>query len=282
MWKTTLYFCMVCVFCGVGSAGEAKQNSGTFESRSFDDVTLHIFTTTEGPGDITYILENKDTLVLFELPSIHHLSRQLKAYVDKLGKPVAAILVGYHVGGASYYPGIPIYAHKNAVDFIDSGAEMRVRKIVAAGNPDFDFDVIRPNNVVLSSGQTIGEIDFVFVTPTTSPIPGMNVIIPSINAYYQHVLGGASHPNLVSIDHIDAAIAELKQQAQGNFALMMDSHNGIEAPDAIERKIAYLEKLKDIRETSSNQEEFIKAVRDAYPLHKSENMLRATAKNLYK
>ncbi len=277
-----MYVLMACVVFRVGAAGESNHIPDTFETRRFGDLTLHVFTTTEGPSDITYIFETKNDLVLFELPSIHHLSRQLKAYVDKLGKPVAAILAGYHVGGASYYPGVPIYAHKNAVDFIDSGAEMRVRKVVAAGNPDFDFDVVRPDHLIASPGQTIGGVEFVFVTPTTSPIPGMNVIIPAINAYYQHALGGTSHPNLLSIDHIDVAIAELKQQEKGKYALMLDSHNGIETPAAIGRKIPYLEKLKEIRAANPTQEEFIKAVDETFPSYKGAAMLRATARNLYK
>lgn len=107
---------LACLFviggiCGSGLSGENQQTPGSFATMRLDGLTLHVFTTTEGPGDISYIFETDDSLVLFELPSVHHLSRQLKAYVDDLSKPVAAILVAYHVGGASYYPGVPIHAH---------------------------------------------------------------------------------------------------------------------------------------------------------------------------
>lgn len=63
---------------------------------------------------------------------------------------------------------------------------------------------------------------------------------------------------------------------------MLDSHNGVEKPDAVDSKIAYLEKLLELRKESQNETEFVEAVRAAFPNHKGERMLMATAKNLYK
>jgi hypothetical protein len=269
------------VLCLGTSALAQNQTPGTFETLKFDGLTLHVFTTTEGPGDISYIFETKETLVLFELPSIHHLSRQLKEYVNGLNKPIAAILVGYHVGGASYYSDIPIYASKYSVDFIDSGEEMKVRQFIASNTPDFDLEVIKPDNIVTSDKLTIAGIEFKFITPTTSPIPGMNVVIPSINAYYQHVLGAGTHPLLLSMGHIDKVIAELETQQKGNYSLFLDSHNGVEKPEAVAQKIAYLQKLKEIRQSSASETEFIEAVKTAFPDYKT-GMLSGMARNLYK
>lgn len=279
MKKLLLSIILVLSLCSISLA---QPVTGTFEVLQFDKMKLHIFTTTQGPGDVSYVFETSDSLVLFELPSINHLSRQLKDYVDNLNKPVQAILVGYHVGGASYYPNVPIYASKYAINFIDSGEEMKVRKAIAATTADFDLNVIKPDNIVAPGKQTIAGIDFIFIEPTTSPIPGMNVVIPAIDAYYQHVLGGSSHPILLSMEHIDKVIAELKNQQQANYALMLDSHNGLEKPSAITKKIAYLEKLKNIRQSSSNQEEFVNAVKSAFPDYKGERALISTAKNLYR
>ena len=276
-----LGFIFAICLCGFTVANGADKTGGTFEKFDFEPFVLHVFTTTEGPGDVTYIFETNDTLVLFELPSIHHLSRQLKEYSDKLNKPVAAILAGYHVGGASYYPGVPVYASQTSLDFIDSGGEMALRKAIAATNPDFDLEVPRPENVVTGEKQTIGGIEFIFITPTTSPVPGMNIIIPSINAYYQHVLGGNSHPILKSVNHIDQVIAELQGQQAGNYALMLDSHNGVEQPSAIAQKIVYLEKLKEIRRTSKDEAAFINAMKTAFPHYSRERALTRTARNLF-
>ena len=273
-----LCYVFVISLVGVSLADAAP---GTFSKTELDDFTLHTFTTTEGPGDITYIFETKDGLVLFELPSIHHLSRQLKDYVVGLKKPVEAILAAYHVGGASYYPGIPIYASKAALDFIDSGEEMKVRKSIAANTPDFDLEVVRPDRLITEERLKIGGIEFLFITPTTSPIPGMNVVIPSINGYYQHVLGGGSHPLILSIEHMTKVLAELHAQKEGGFALFLDSHNGIEKPGAAVQKIAYLNELKKIRESSKDEETFVKNAQAAFPDYKGNATLSRTAKNLY-
>ena len=270
------------VFCFCTVALVQGQTTGTFKTMQFENgLTMHVFITTEGPGDIAYVLESKDSLVLFELPSIHHLSRQLKEYVEGLNKPVSAILVGYHVGGASYYPNVPIYASQYALDFIESGQEMKVRQSIADNTTDFDLNVVKPDHIVTADKMTIGNIEFIFVAPTTSPIPGMNVVIPSINAYYQHVLGAGSHPYLLSLEHIDKVIAELEVQQKGDYAFFMDSHNGIEAPEAHAQKIAYLQKLKQIRANSADEATFVKNVQTAFPQYKP-GMLSATAKSLYK
>ena len=50
----------------------------------------------------------------------------------------------------------------------------------------------------------------------------------------------------------------------------------------IARKIAYMEKLKDIKENSRDENEFIEAARTAFPAeYKGVRMLSLTAKNLF-
>ena len=45
-----------------------KPDRRSFATLPFDSLTLRVFTTTEGPRDITYIFETKDSLVLFGCP----------------------------------------------------------------------------------------------------------------------------------------------------------------------------------------------------------------------
>lgn len=270
------------LLAGAAVSQEAVKKGGAFSQRHFEGMTLHVYTTYDGAADVSYVFEKGDGLVLFELPSMHHLSRELKAYVEGLNKPVKAILAGYHVGGASYYPGVPVYAGKESLKFIDSGGEMAYRKMLAGLFEGFDLEVVRPTHVVDADSMEIGGITFRFVSPTTSPIPGMDVVIPEINAYYMHVLYDDSHPVLLSLEHIDRVTAELKAQKAGGYAFYLSSHNGIEGPDAIDRKIAYLEKTRRIREASATPEVFREKMNAAFPGHKKARFLARTTENLYK
>lgn len=280
--KVLLGVGMLVLVAGTALSQNTAKKGGEFSQQKFETMTLHIYTTHDGAADVTYIFEKEDGLVLFELPSMHHLSKELKVYVDGLNKPVKAILAGYHVGGASYYPGVPVYAGKESVRFIDSGGEMAYRKMLAGLFEGFDLDVVRPTHVIETDRMEIGGIPFRFFSPTTSPIPGMDVVIPEINAYYMHVGYNDTHPVLLGMAHIDQVIAELKRQKAGGYAFYFSSHDGIEAPDALDRKIAYLEKTKAIRQASPTPDVFRANMNAAFPDHKKPRFLERTVENLYK
>ena len=75
-------------------------------------------------------------------------AKELKRYIDGLGKPLAAVIVSYHGAGLAPYKGIPIYASKAATEFAGDGRGAALFENFAKGFPGFDPTVIVPDHVL--------------------------------------------------------------------------------------------------------------------------------------
>ena len=62
----------------------------------------------------------------------------------------------------------------------------------------------------------------------------------------------------------------------------MTSHHAPERPEALDKKIAYLERTLEILSASKTKEDFVAAMKQAFPDYQGEAYLEMSAANLYK
>ena len=81
---------------------------------------------------------------------------------------------------------------------------------------------------------------------------------------------------------IDAEIAEAENSLASGATLFAGGHGGAATRDAVEFKIAYLKKMKDLLEENKTAQAFVDAMKEAYPGLPGESGLEELSKALYK
>ena len=270
------------VFLLGGAAFALEGYAGKIETFERPGLTVHTYNSVEGMLDGSAIFETEKELVLLEPQSMPESAKELKRYIDGLGKPLAAVIVSYHGAGLAPYKGIPIYASKAATEFAGDGRGAALFENFAKGFPGFDPTVIVPDHVLEGPNASIGGIDFALeYDDTPAPAPGMIVAVPSAKVVYLHMLGGDTHSILGSAGHIDAFAEQLRKMKGEGYELILTSHHTPEKPEALDAKIAYLEKTKEILSASKTKEDFVAAMKEAFPDYQGEGYLEMSAANLY-
>ncbi len=266
-----------------GIASVAESYTGKIEKFDMHGLTVHTYNSVEGMVDGSAVFETEKALVLLEPQPMPESAKELKRYIDGLNKPLAAIIVSYHGAGLALYEGVPVYASKATVEFAKNGAEAGLFEHFAKTVPGFDPTVIVPGHVLEGPTANVGGIDFALeYHDAPAPAPGMTVAVPSAKAVYLHMLGGDTHSILGGKEHIDAFIAELQKIKSEGYELILTSHHVPEKADALDQKIAYLEKTKEILNGAKTKDDFIAAMKQAFPDYQGEAYLNMSADALYK
>jgi hypothetical protein len=205
----------------------------------------------------------------------------LKRYIDSLGKPLAAVIVGYHGSGPIPCEGVPVHGSRASVEFAKSGRSAALYGPFAKGAHGFDATVVVPDHIIEGETANIAGIDFA-LDYRDAPAPGMTIGVPSAKAVYLHMLGGDSHSILGGREHIDVFIGELEKIKSRGYELILTSHHTPEAIGNLDEKIAYLEKTKEILAASKTQGEFLASMKKTFPNHMCEHYLEMSAENLFR
>lgn len=91
-----------------------------------------------------------------------------------------------------------------------------------------------------------------------------------------------SHLQISSAAAIDAEIAEAQKSLESGAELFIGGHGGAAKTDAVQFKISYLKKMKDVLEDSRTAQDFMDGMKKAYPDLPGADGLGELAKALYK
>lgn len=91
-----------------------------------------------------------------------------------------------------------------------------------------------------------------------------------------------SHLQISSAAAIDAEIAEAQKSLESGAELFIGGHGGAAKTDAVQFKISYLKKMKDVLEDSRTAQDFMDGMKKAYPGLPGEAGLEDLGKALYK
>lgn len=259
------------------------QEKGRFEVHDLDNFKLHVYYTNDALGDASYIIEGKEAVVTMEQPLFKDNVAEFDAYLSKLGKTVEKRITDYHVGGTGNHEvvmaeGMPEFTKGE----IYSGMMKGFAQLF--GDALTEMPTGKTSEVTFGTTQTWAGIPFEFRRGATTDFPGASILIGS-KVYYTHWTPAKAHVSHLQISSpaaIDAEIAEAEKSLASGAELFIGGHGGAATRDAVEFKISYLKKMKEVLEKQQTVQDFVAAMKKAYPGLAGEAGLEELGKALYK
>lgn len=259
------------------------QTKGRFEVHGLGNFKLHVYHTNDVMADASYIIEGKDSLVTMEHPLFKDNVAEFNIYIEKLGKPIEKIISDYHLGGSGNYAQIMAEGMEEFSKGPIYGGMMKGFEQMW-GDTMTELPTGDVTEVPFGTTQTWAGVTFEFRHGASSDFPAASLLIGG-KAYYTHwtpVKAHVSHLQISSPAAIDAEIAEAEKSLASGAELFIGGHGGAAKRDAVEFKIAYLKKMKEILTANKSSQDFVDAMKKAYPGLPGEAGLEDLGKALYK
>ena len=259
------------------------QTKGRFEVHDLGNYRLHVYYTNDALGDASYIIEGKDALVTMEQPLFKDNVAEFDTYLSELGKPVEKRITDYHVGGTGSHDvvmaeGMPEFTKGEIYGGMMNGFAQTF------GDALTDMPTGKATEVAFGTTQTWAGVAFEFRPGASSDFPGASILIGG-KAYYTHWTPAKAHVSHLQISSpaaIDAEIADAENSLASGAVLFIGGHGGAATRDAVEFKIAYLKKMKELLAANETAEAFTDAMKQAWPGLPGEAGLEDLGKALYK
>lgn len=251
---------------------------GSVTVYDFGTIKLHSYSFADALGDECYLIESDEGVVMLETGAFTANLVAWKGYIDSLGKPVAGALLAYHPNGIENFGAVTVYTTQNALTNWGEGGSIRsltdnfiagFGDEVAANHPT-DATLVNFGDTV-----TLAGVDFIIRDEGDD---AYGVDIPAINCVYIHMLGSDCHNILTDREHISSFISELEGFS---YDLVLTSHYAPEGENAVDTKIAYLQKTLELSDSCADAESFTAAMNEAFPNYSGVNYLEMTAGFLY-
>lgn len=271
------------VLLSLAAAASAQSVSvGDMNVYNFNDVKLHAYSTNDNMNDHCYVVESPEGLVIIESTAYKENVQAFADYIKALNKPVAGALLSYHPNGYKSFGEVKIYATENALkSWQENGGVWNLTQSFIQALGDKVADDLPTSAEIIEEGTTLNLAGLEFKVLHSSDGEDYDIEIPAINAIYRHMMGSKTHNILPAIPYIEAEIADLKSYLDKGYTLVLTSHNAPEGRKAVEEKIAYLEKVLELAKTSKDKEEFMNAVKEAFPDYAGEAYLGMSAGALF-
>ena len=94
---------------------------GYMEVYNFGEIKLHAYQTNDLMYDESYILENKDNVLLVELPAFYDNLEEFETYVKGLGKNIVGKVFSDHPNGGTILKDVKGYASEGTIKSMKEG-----------------------------------------------------------------------------------------------------------------------------------------------------------------
>lgn len=258
------------------------QGKGRFEIYDLEGFKLHVYYTNDALGDASYIFEGTDSLVTLEQPLFIDNVTEYDAKLVNLGKPVAARITDYHIGGTDGHETIMA---EGMPKFMSEGvyADMMQGFAQAFGDAIVPLPSGKKNEVAFGTTKIWNGISFKFNHGATTDFPGASLLVGD-QVYFTHWVptkAHESHLHIPSPEAIEAEVAEAHKSLESGATLFIGGHGGAAYKDAVLFKIDYLTTMKKALADNKTEDGFIATMKKAYPGLAGENNLPDLAKALY-
>ena len=258
------------------------QTKGRFEVHDFSNFKLHVYYTNDVMADASYIIEGKDSLVTMEHPLFKDNVAEFNSYIEKLGKPIEKIISDYHIGGSGSHDQIMAEGMEEFSKGPIYGGMMKGFEQMW-GDTMTELPTGDVTEVPFGTTQTWAGVSFEFRHGASSDFPAASILIGG-KAYYTHWTPAKAHVSHLQISSpaaIDAEITEAEKSLASGAELFIGGHGGAAKRDAVEFKIAYLKKMKELLAENKTAQTFVDAMKQAYPGLPGEAGLEDLGKALY-
>ena len=247
---------------------------GFVEIYDFGEIKLHSYQTNDLMYDESYILENKDNVLLVEFPAFYDNLGEFEEYVKGLNKNIVGKVFSDHPNGATIFKDVKGYASKGTIKSMKEGTiNGLVTGFETAFGGTFAKEYHEITDVLEDNKVNIGG----FELNITYHDENIEIEFPQIGCVYTHMLGHDCHSIVAGEDHANAIIEQLKSYKEKGYNLVLSSHYTPETLKDVDTKIAYLENLKILEKDSIDINDFKKKVKEKYLEYSGLNYLDMTA-----
>ncbi len=246
---------------------------GSVRVYDFGTAKLHAYQTRDLIDDEVFVVEKDGRGFVLEYPCFHDNITELEGYIADQGISIEGIVAAYHMAGATFLPGTPVYATREADEYGHTGGgKALIDNFTAAFGDAFDSSIATVTNVVEGNTLELAGVRMNIVHTADA----FDVEIPELNAVYTHMLGHDCHSIVAGSGHADAIITQLRGYQDAGIDLVLTSHYTPEDLKDAQTKIDYLEDLKAIAAQSADAASFKAAVQQRFPEYAGENYLDMT------
>lgn len=258
------------------------QSKGSFEVHDYGNFKLHIYYTNDVMNDASFIAEGPDALVTLEEPLFKENAAEFDAYIAQLKKPVTQRIADYHLGGTSNDTLVMV---EGMPDFVKGPVYGGMMKNFAErfGDAIVALPTGGTTEVKLGDTPVYAGITFAFIPGPSNDFPAASILIGG-KVFYAHWAPAKAHANhlqVASAAAIDEQIATLKDALKTGAELFIGSHGKAAGADTVEFMIGYLETMKKLLNENQTAQDFIDALKKAYPGLPGEDGLKEIGKALY-
>lgn len=263
------------------------QAQNKFEVKDLGKFKLHSYVTGDPLGDINYIIEGKDGVVILEPAAFYDNIKEMNSYIEKLGKPVVKVISNYHVAGFSGHDVSKFVMVEGMPEF--SEGPVYGGMMSHFGNifkDKMDVSKFGKTEIVSKTAkENWAGVEFQFAPGVSSDFPAASIIIGE-KVYYTHFTPAKAHPSPLQIhsrDAVSAVLAELGKVKVSGCTVVIGGH-GMATTDiaTVEFEIEYLKKINEIVSKETTKDGFIAAVQKVYPDLAGADNLAGIANALYK
>lgn len=258
------------------------QSKGNMEVFDLGHFKLHVYNTNDVMADASYIVEGEEKLVTLEQPLFKENVKEFDAYVAHLGKPVEKIITNYHVGGTAdreivMVEGMPAFTR----GAVYGGMMQNFAKIF--GDAIVPIPTGEAKEVALGSTHNWAGVEFTFYPGVTTDFPAASILIGG-KVYYTHWTPAKAHVSHLQVSSpaaVDAEIAEAEKELRSGCEIFIGGHGGVTQSEAVQFKVGYLKKIKQLLSHCKTPEAFIEEIQKVYPDLPGETELPDLTKALY-
>lgn len=262
------------------------QAGSQFLTDKVGDIVLHTYQTGDPLGDVSFVIESKNSLVILEPVPFEANIKEILAYTDKLNKPVSKILVAFHPGGLSQHPTGEKVISKPLNGFLNSDAGKGMLKhFEQVFKGKFDSAIVPFDSVIEADKKlVIDGVTYQFAQTKLPGMPGSNIAI-SDKILFSHFAPAANvHPSPFFINGrpaIAAALAESEAALKGGYSLFIGSHMpGKGGVKDMEFQIKYLKTLEAVAAKTDQAADIVSEMEAAFPGCAMDKHLKGIAEKL--
>ena len=251
-----------------------KLGKGEVSVYDFGEARLHAYKTNDPIDDEVFIVEKDGKGFVIELAPFFDNIEELTGYIADNGIEIVGIIPPYHMAGATFLPGTPIYSTKEADEYGHAGGgKALIDNFTVAFGDSFDSSIPDVTDYIEGDELALAGIPMRIVRNQDA----FDIEIPAINSVYTHMLGHDCHSIVAGAGHADAIVAQLEGYLAGGFDLVLTSHYTPEDLKDVQTKIDYLKELTRIAAECDSKDAFVAAVGEAFPGYSGQNYLDMTA-----
>ena len=247
---------------------------GYIEIYDFGKIKLHCYQTNDLMSDESYILENKENVLLVEFPAFYDNLEEFEKYVKGLNKTIVGKVFSDHPNGGTILQDVKGYASKGTIKSMQEGT---IHNLVTGFEKSFGGNFAKEfhkiTDVLQDEEVNIGG----FELKITYHEENIEIEFPQIGCVYTHMLGHDCHSIVAGEEHANIIIKQLKKYKEKGYKLVLSSHHTPENLKDVDTKIAYLEELKKLAQESENITDFENKVKEKYQEYGGLNYLEMTA-----